>query len=115
MYKRQASAPVRVSRKGSFTLPKHLMICSGGGPACPVKISVTATARANFAKRLRIGKSSFKLAAGNKRKVKGKLSRKGRRWLKLAKSWRARVKVSVRRGAAAPAKKTIKVKLKAPK
>lgn len=112
---RSAAAAVRVSRKGSFVLPKHLIACAGAGPACRVKISVTATARANFARTLRIGKSSFKLAADKRRKVRGKLSRKGRAWLKLAKSWRAKVKITVRRGAAKPVKKTIRVTLKAPK
>ena len=109
------AAPARVSGKGAFVLPKHQIVCAGAGPACRVKISVTATARANFAKTLRIGKSSFRLAANKRRKVKARLSRKGRRWLKQAKTWRAKVKITVRRRSAPSAKKTIRVTLKAPK
>lgn len=88
------------------------MNCTGAGPACSVKTSVTRDVPAGASKRVKLGGSGFKVAAGKQGKVRVKLNRKARKLLKRRKVIKARVVITVRRGDAT-VKKTVTVKLKA--
>jgi hypothetical protein len=97
--------------------------CTGSGPDCAVKVSVTghvpagkagAGAGRRKAKPVRLGRSSFKVKTGKRGKVRVKLTRKGLRLLKRQKRIKATVKITVTRSGLS-AKKTVRVTLKAPK
>lgn len=75
---------------------------------------MTANLPAGASKKVKLGGSSFKVAAGKKGKVRVKLNRKARKLLKRRKVIKARVVITVRRGDAT-VKKTVMVKLKAPR
>jgi WD40 repeat protein len=111
------SAPATtVGTDGSFTLKKTNVDCAGAGPDCAVKTSVTGQIAGAAAKRktVKLGSFSFTVKAGKKGAVKAKLSKKGRKLLKRLGRIKATVVITVTRGAGS-AKKTVKVKLKAPK
>lgn len=108
-----SAGSAKVSATGRFTLPGQTVNCTGAGPACSVKTSVTRHVPAGASKRVKLGGSSFKVAAGKKGKVRVKLNRKARRLLKRRRAIKANVVITVRRGEAT-AKKTVTVKLKAP-
>jgi len=61
-----------------------------------------------------LGGSSFKVTAGKKGKVRVKLTRKGLKLLKRKKKVKAKITITVKRGATTT-KKTVTFTLKAPK
>lgn len=75
---------------------------------------MTANLPAGASKRVKLGGSSFKVAVGKKGKVRIKLNSTARRLLKRRKVIKARVVITVRRGGAT-VKKTVTVRLKAPR
>jgi hypothetical protein len=106
---------VRVNRKGVFFLKGHKVNCSGPGPDCAVKTKVKAKLATTSAKRtVKIGGSKFTVKTGTKKRIKSKLTKKGLKRLKKLKRIRAKVVVTVTRGAE-KSKRTVKVKLLAPK
>jgi hypothetical protein len=105
----RSAGSVVVARSGVFTLPKQTVDCTGAGPACKVKTTVTPRRGG-----VKLGGSSFGVPTGKKGKVKAKLNRKGLRRLKRAKRLKAKVRIIVTRGTQS-AKRTVTVTLKAPK
>jgi hypothetical protein len=100
---------VVVARSGVFTLPKQIVDCTGAGPTCKVKTTVTLRKGG-----VKLGGSSSGVPTGKKSKVRTRLDGKGLRRLKRAKRLKARVRITVTRGTQS-AKKTVTVTLKAPK
>jgi len=115
-----SAGTLAVSSKGLFTLRRHAIDCTGPGPDCAAKTSVTGSLPASTAsssarrKAVKLGGSSFKVKAGQRGKVKVKLTRKGFKLLNRLKGIKAKVTITARRGAISK-KKTVKVTLKAPK
>ncbi len=103
-----------------FTVPKQTVDCSGPGPDCAVKTTVTGSVPVSGAstsarqKTVKLGGSSSEVKAGTRDKVKVKLTRVGFNLLKRPKIIRAKVTITVMRGGTS-AKKTLKVTLQAPK
>jgi DNA-binding beta-propeller fold protein YncE len=100
---------LRVSQKRSFMLPKQSVDCSGSGPSCVVRTSITVVG-----KRVKLGGSSFKVKTGKKRKVSAKLTRKGLKLIRRKRQIKARITITVSRGTTT-AQKTVRLTLKAPK
>jgi predicted RecA/RadA family phage recombinase len=105
----RSAGSVVVARSGVFTLPKQTVDCTGAGPACKVKTTVTPRRGG-----VKLGGSSSGVPTGKKGKVKAKLNRNGLRRLKRAKRLKAKVRITVTRGTQS-AKRTVTVTLKAPK
>jgi len=105
----RSAGSVVVARSGVFTLLKQTVDCTGAGPACRVRTTVTPRKGG-----VKLGGSSFGVPTGKRGKVKAKLNRKGLRRLKRAKRLKAKVRITVTRGTQS-AKRTVTVTLKAPK
>lgn len=117
----RSAGTVRVSRRGRFRVPKQRVVCRGAGPRCAVKVVVTgavpvgeASLSAKRRLKVRLGRSSFRVAAGGKRKVTAKLTGKGLKRLRRSDRIKARVRLVVRRGAISE-RRTVKITLKAPR
>jgi hypothetical protein len=110
-----SAGATKVSLRGALTVPKQSVDCTGPGPDCTVKTSVTAAGRAGAsAKRVKLGGSAFKVQSGKKGKVTVRLTRKGLKLLKRARKIKAKVTITVTRGGM-NVKKTVTVSLRAPK
>lgn len=96
-----------------------LWTARGAGPDCNVKAVVTGSvpngnASAGVSRNVKLGSASFGIQAGKKGNVSVRLSRQGLKLLRRLKTIRAKVTITVRRGATS-AKKTVTVTVKAPK
>ena len=107
----RAGGTVKVSSKGTFTLRRQVVECPTGGASCKVGTSVTRRVKK---KRVKLGGSSYTLAAGKKGALRLKLTKQGLRTLKRAKRIKGSVSISVRKGSTVT-RKTVSVTLRAPK
>ena len=101
----------RVNRRRSFTLPKALVSCPAGRTPCRVAATASATIRPAAARRLRLAKTAFTLAAGKSSRVRLKLGRRAFRVLKARGRLKAKVVITATRGDA-KVKKTVAVRLR---
>ena len=111
-----------VGATGLLTLPGVTVRCpADNGGACAASAvvrtagAVKARASARRARRLTLGTASFKIKAGSSRKVKIRLTRKGRRALKKLRTVRAIVTVTVSDRTGGKVTKAVTVKLRAPR
>ena len=115
-----SAGTLTVSSKGLLTLRRHAVDCTGSGPDCAARTSLTGSLPAGKAsssgrrRTVKLGGSSFKVKTGQRSKVKVKLTRKGLKLLKRLKRIKAKVTITAKRGAISK-KKNVKVTLKAPK
>lgn len=105
------SAKAKVNRRRSFTVPRALVTCPPGRTPCQVAATASATIRPRAARRLRLAKTAFTLAAGKSSRVKLKLGRKAFRVLRARRRLKAKVIITARRGDAT-VKKTVAVRLR---
>ncbi len=100
-----------VSRAGAFSSERSLG-CPAG-PACTVSTTVLAKLASTAATTTptKIGGSRYTVAGGTQANVKSKLNKKGRKALQRRGKLRAKIKVTVTRGAAV-LQKTLRVTLK---
>ena len=111
----RSAGTARVSAKGSFTLKRQVVECPAGGAACKVTTSVTGRVSASARKKnVKLGGSSYTVAAGKKGAVRVKLTKKGLRLLRRAKKVRGSISIRVRKGSTLTTKK-VSVTLRAPK
>ncbi len=119
----KSAGSAKVSSRGTLTVPKQSLDCTGDGPDCGARTAMTgsvpaskarASARRRKAKTVKLGGSRFTVEAGEKGKVTIKLTRKGLKLLKRLKRIKAKITITVKRGDEV-FKKTVKVTLKAPK
>jgi hypothetical protein len=112
-----SAGAARPSRSGLLRLPRQVVDCAGPGPDCAVVVTLTGPAparKAAAARKLTLGRSSFKVAAGGRRAITVKLTRKGMKALKRAGRIKAKAAVRVTRGAQV-ASRTLRVSLKPPR
>jgi hypothetical protein len=101
----------KVNRRRSFTVPRALVRCPAGLTPCRVTATASATIRPRAARRLRLAKTAFTLAAGKSSRVKLKLGRKAFRVLRARRRLKAKVIITATRGDA-KVKKTVAVRLR---
>ncbi len=96
----RSRANVRLSRKGSFSLPRLKIFCPSG-PACTVTTSITATFPQSAAKKrkVKLGGSKFSVKGGKNKRVSAKVGKKGRRLIGRLKKVKAKMTVRVKRSA----------------
>ena len=99
---------VRVSRSGRLTLKRHRVDCLSSGPRCDISTAVSGRVSAAAT----LGRLKYRVRAGRRGKVRGKLGRRGRRALRRQKRVKARLRIRVRRGQAV-SRRTIRVTLRA--
>ena len=105
-----------VSRSGRVTVPLTIG-CPPPSVACRISVAASARAPASTAalkRRVKLGRSDYHVSAGRSAKARFDLNRTGRRLLRRLGRLDARVKTTVTRGATVK-KKTLTVRLKAPK
>ena len=99
-----------------MTLPLTIG-CPLPGAECLVSVAATARLRASAAarrKRVKVGRSAYAVKVGGSARARFKLTSKGSRLLLRSRRIRAKVEITVTRGTAIT-KKTVAVRLKAPK
>jgi len=111
---RSPRAPPDPRPRGAFNVPRQSVDCTGRGPDCAVTTSVSGSVSTARRRKVKLGGSSFKVTAGKKGKVRVKLTRKGLKLLKRKKKVKAKITITVKRGATTT-KKTVTCTLKAPK
>jgi hypothetical protein len=105
-----------VSRGGRVTLPLTIG-CPPPGAECLVSVAATARLRARASarrRRVKVGRLAYAVKVGASAQARFKLTPKGRRLLRRVRRVRAKVEITVTR-ATAITKKTVTVRLKAPK
>ena len=112
----KSAGTVKVSSTGLFTLKRQVVECPAGGARCKVRTSVTGRVSVSASKKrnVRLGNSSYSIAAGKKGAVRVKLTKKGLRLLRRAKKAKGTVTIRVTKGATVTTKK-VTVTLRAPK
>jgi hypothetical protein len=113
----RSAGAVRVSRSGLLRLPRHVVECAGPGPDCAVLVRLVGSPparKAAAARKLTLGRSSFKVVSGRRRAIAVRLTRNGMKVLKRAGRIKATAAVRVTRGAQV-ASRTVRVSLKAPR
>jgi hypothetical protein len=111
-----SAGAARLSRAGLLRLPRQVVECAGAGPDCAVVVTLTgsAPARKAAARKLTLGRASFKVVAGSRRAVTVKVTRKGIKAVKRAGRIKAKVAIRVTRGTQS-ASRTVRVTLKPPR
>ena len=111
----KSAGTVKVSSSGSFRLKRQVVECPAGGARCKVKTSVTGRVSASAKKRtVKLGGSSYSIAAGKKGAVRVKLTKKGLRLLRRSKKAKGTITIRVTKGSTVTTKK-VSVTLRAPK
>jgi hypothetical protein len=88
---------------------------AGSATACTGRLSLVSdpvVAAAAKRKRLRLGSKRFRVAAGKTKKVKIKVSRKGRKTIAKRHKLRAKLTITSKDASAAAKPKTVRVTLK---
>jgi hypothetical protein len=96
-----------------LTLRSHLIHCPVGGTACKVRTSLRGTVNTSARRQVKLGGSTYTLAAGKNGAVRTKLTKRGLRFLRRYRRIKATIAIEVRKGALVTAKK-VKVTLRAP-
>ncbi len=115
----RSAGTARVSVRGTLTVPRQLVDCTGPGPDCRVSVGATGSVPAGEAsasakrRKVKLGRSTFKVKAGRKGRVTLKLTRRGVRLVKRLKRIKTTVRIVVRRGGITK-RKAVRVTLKAP-
>jgi len=112
-----SAGAARVSRSGLLRLPRQVVECAGPGPGCAVVVTLAGSPparKAAAARKLTLGRASFKVGAGQRRAITVKLTRRGMKALKRAGRIKAKAAVRVTRGAQV-ASRTVRVTVKPPR
>jgi Ca2+-binding RTX toxin-like protein len=111
----KSAGTVKVSSSGSFRLKRQVVECPAGGARCKVRTSVTGRVSASAKKRtVKLGGSSYSIAAGKKGAVRVKLTKKGLRLLRRSRKAKGTITIRVTKGSTVTTKK-VSVTLRAPK
>jgi hypothetical protein len=110
---RDVGSKATVSRRGRVTLPLRIS-CPLPGAECLVTVAASARLPAR-PKQVKVGGSGYVVNAGGSDETRFKLTKKGRRLLERLRRIKAKIEISVTRLGAGSTRKTVTVRLRAPR